>query len=177
MSVLPDLVSHGLDLIIVGTAPGRASARRGVYYAGRGNRFWRVLHQAELTPYELRPDHCARLAEYRIGLTDLAKHAAGMDRELPSGCFDRARLHQMIEAVSPIILAFNGKKAASVFFGVSGPQLAYGRQSERIGRTMIYVCPQTSAANAAHWSADPWHALARDLRALRERTNADPCPR
>jgi hypothetical protein len=90
-----------------------------------------------------------------------------MDRELPAGCFDPARLRRTIEAVPPIILAFNGKTAASVFFGVRSSKLAYGRQSERIGRTMIYVCPQTSGANA-HWSADPWHALARDLRALRE---------
>jgi double-stranded uracil-DNA glycosylase len=68
MSVPPDLLRHGLDLIIAGTAPGRASAKRGLYYAGRGNRFWRVRHQTGLTPCELRPEHCARLVEHHIGL-------------------------------------------------------------------------------------------------------------
>jgi hypothetical protein len=37
MSILPDLLSPGLDLIIVGTAAGRASAKRRAYYAGRGS--------------------------------------------------------------------------------------------------------------------------------------------
>jgi hypothetical protein len=38
MTILPDLLAKGLDLVIVGTAPGRTSAERGAYYAGRGNR-------------------------------------------------------------------------------------------------------------------------------------------
>jgi double-stranded uracil-DNA glycosylase len=166
MSILPDLLRPGLDLIVVGTAAGRASAKLGLYYAGRGNRFWRVLHEAKLTPIELKADDCRRLIEYRIGLTDLAKHASGMDQDLPANCFDPVRLRRTIEALSPIILAFNGKKAAGAFFGVGTAKLTYGRQKERIGKTTIYVCPQTSAANA-HWSPDPWHKLARDLRALR----------
>jgi TDG/mug DNA glycosylase family protein len=164
--VLSDLLGPGLDLIIVGTAAGRASAKRGLYYAGRGNRFWRILHEVGLTPIELKADDYRHLIEYRIGLTDLAKHASGMDQDLPANCFDPARLRRAIEALSPTILAFNGKKAAGVFFGVATAKVTYGQQKGRIGRTTIYVCPQTSAANA-DWSADPWHKLARDLRALR----------
>jgi double-stranded uracil-DNA glycosylase len=167
MSILPDLLRPGLDLIVVGTAAGRASAKLGLYYAGRGNRFWRILHETELTPCELQPDDYARLTEFRIGLTDLAKHASGMDRDLPRNCFDPARLRRAIEVASPIILAFNGKKAAAAFFSVRAAKLAYGRQLGRIGRTAIYVCPQTSAANG-HWFPDPWYELARDLRASRE---------
>jgi double-stranded uracil-DNA glycosylase len=168
MTILPDLLSPGLDLIIVGTAAGRTSAARRAYYASRGNRFWRTLHEAGLTPLELQPGDYARLTQYHIGLTDLAKHTYGMDRELTSDCFDPARLRQAIETASPIILAFNGKKAACVFFGVQSSKLAYGRQAERIGRTMIYVCPQTSAANG-HWSPHPWYDLAHDLRSSRKR--------
>jgi TDG/mug DNA glycosylase family protein len=90
-----------------------------------------------------------------------------MDQNLPANCFDPARLRRVIEAASPVILAFNGKKAAAAFFGVRTSKLAYGRQLERIGRTTIYICPQTSAANA-HWSPEPWHDLARDLHRSRE---------
>jgi len=135
--ILPDLVGPRLDLIIVGTAAGRASAKRRLYYAGQGNRFWRVLHEAKLTPIELKADDCRRLIEYRIGLTDLAKHASGMDQDLPANCFDPVRLRQAIQALSPIILAFNGKKAAGAFFGVGTAKLTYGRQKERIGKTTI----------------------------------------
>jgi TDG/mug DNA glycosylase family protein len=61
MSILPDLLGPGLDLIIVGTSAGRASAKLGSYYAGRSNRFWRVLYEAKLTPTELRSEDYTKL--------------------------------------------------------------------------------------------------------------------
>jgi double-stranded uracil-DNA glycosylase len=56
MSILPDLLAPGLDLVVVETAAGRTSAERQCYYAGPGNRFWRTLHEVSLTAIELRPD-------------------------------------------------------------------------------------------------------------------------
>ena len=94
MPILPDLLSPGLKLVIVGTAAGRASAKEGFYYAGKGNRFWRVLHEVGLTPIELQPAECGRLLHYGIGLTDLAKYASGMDADLPKGCFDTEQLRR-----------------------------------------------------------------------------------
>ena len=75
--ILPDLLANNLDLVIVGTAAGRVSARRGLYYAGPGNRFWRKLREVGLTPIELRPDEYAKLLGHGIGLPDLAKGACG----------------------------------------------------------------------------------------------------
>ena len=74
IAILP---ANDLDLVIVGTGPGRASAKRRHYYAGPGNRFWHMLHEVGLTPIELRPGHYAKLLDYGIGLTDLAKGACG----------------------------------------------------------------------------------------------------
>jgi TDG/mug DNA glycosylase family protein len=162
MPILPDLLGPGVKLVIVGTAAGRASAKQGFYYAGKGNRFWRVLHEVGLTAIELQPHECGRLLHYGIGLTDLAKHACGMDADLPKGCFDTKQLRRAIETLSPDVVAFNGKKAASIFFGVPSSKLLYGRHRDRIGGTAVYICPQTSAANA-HWSQKPWLDLARDM--------------
>src|SRR5947209_5559222 len=100
MPVLRDLLRPGLDLVVVGTAAGHASAARRAYYAGRGNRFWPVLHELKLIP-KLGPDDYERLLHHGIGLTDLAKHSSGMDGGLPPGCFDSARLRRKIEVVSP----------------------------------------------------------------------------
>ena len=50
MTVLPDLLAAGLDLVIVGTAAGLTSAERRCYYAGTGNRLWHTLHEIGLTP-------------------------------------------------------------------------------------------------------------------------------
>jgi TDG/mug DNA glycosylase family protein len=40
--MLDDLVVPGPDLTICGTATGRKSASKGLYYAGRGNKFWKI---------------------------------------------------------------------------------------------------------------------------------------
>jgi TDG/mug DNA glycosylase family protein len=163
MTVLPDLLAEGLRLVIVGTGAGRASAERRSYYAGCGNRLWRTLHEVGLTPNELRSEEYARLLDYGIGLTDLAKGVFGADATLKPEHFDRMRLSAVIKTMSPSALAFNnGKTAAAHFFGVRTSKLNYGRQKQTIGRTAIYVCPQTSALNG-HWSPRPWEELARAI--------------
>jgi TDG/mug DNA glycosylase family protein len=162
ISVLPDLLANNLNLVIVGTAAGRVSANRQVYYAGPGNRFWRPLHEVGLTPVELRPDDYPKLLDYGIGLTDLAKSACGADNDLKPADFDRMRLRAVIKARSPRLLAFNGKTAAAHYFGIPTMQIKLGRQPETIGQTTIYVCCSTSPANG-HWSREAWEDLARVL--------------
>jgi TDG/mug DNA glycosylase family protein len=96
MTILPDVLAPGLDVVIVGTAAGRVSAARRCYYAGHGNRFWRTLREVGLTPTELEPAEYARLLDYRIGLTDLAKTAFGADATLRPEDFDRMRLRRSL---------------------------------------------------------------------------------
>ena len=78
--VLPDVLAPGLRLVFCGTAAGKELARRAAYYAHPQNRFWRALFEAGLTPRLLRPEEYAEALQWGIGLTDLAKHASGMDR-------------------------------------------------------------------------------------------------
>jgi double-stranded uracil-DNA glycosylase len=162
MVILPDLLANNLDLVIVGTAAGRVSAKRGLYYAGPGNRFWRTLHEVGLTPTELQPDDYAKLLHYGIGLTDLAKGACGDDSNLKPADFDRMRLRAVIKTRSPRLVAFNGKTAAARYFDVPTAQINYGRQPDTIGQTAVYVCSSTSAANG-HWSCEAWQDLGRTV--------------
>jgi double-stranded uracil-DNA glycosylase len=164
IAILPDLLANDLDLVIVGTAAGRVSAERQLYYAGPGNRFWRILHEVGLTPIELQPDNYAKLLDYGIGLTDLAKGACGADINLKPADFDRMRLRSVIKTRSPRLLAFNGKTAAARYFDVPTAQINYGRQPDTVGRTAIYVCASTSPANG-HWCCKPWEDLARISKA------------
>jgi double-stranded uracil-DNA glycosylase len=165
IAILPDLLANDLDLVIVGTAAGRASAERRLYYAGPANRFWRTLCEVGLTPIELRPDNYAKLLDYGIGPTDLAKGACGADSNLKPADFDRMRFRAVIKAMSPRLLAFNGKTAAARYFDVPTAQINYGRQPDTIGRTTIYVCASTSPANG-HWSCQAWQELARAVATL-----------
>ena len=157
---LLDLLRPGLRLVVCGTAAGRASALR---YAERGNRFWHVLHEIGLTATELQPGDYTLLHENGIGLIDLAEYVAGEDAALRGNALYAARLRDVVEAIQPRALALNGKGTASMFYRAGTQRLSYGRQSERIGQTAVYVLPST-AATSGFWSIEPWRELAGELR-------------
>jgi double-stranded uracil-DNA glycosylase len=157
---LPNLLRPGLRLVVCGNAAGRASIAG---YAEHGNKFWHVLHEVGLTATELQPGDYALLLEARIGLTDLVEYSAGMDAALASNTLYAARLRDVVEAIQPRALAFNGKKTANLFYRGGTHRLNYGRQSESIGATTCYVLPST-AATSSYWSIEPWRELARELR-------------
>ncbi len=158
--VLPDTLRPGLTVIFCGTAAGAQSARAGAYYAGRGNKFWRTLHQIGLTPRQLEPREFATLPAYGIGLTDIAKTYSGADSGLRRSHFDADALRTKIETVAPRAFGFNGKRAASAFYGVT---VAYGRQPEQIGATMVFVLPSTSGAASGFWDVRYWEQVAAFL--------------
>jgi double-stranded uracil-DNA glycosylase len=156
--ILPDVLAPGMRVVFCGTAPGRASARAGAYYAGPGNRFWATLYEVGLTPVLLRPTEYARLAEFGVGLTDISKTASGSDREVGRQGFDPGRLATVIADVAPAHLAFNGKNAAK---SVLGGAPRYGRQAGEIGGAAVWVLPSTSGAARGFWDVAPWRELAR----------------
>lgn len=73
---LPDQLREGLRLVFVGTAASTRSAELGHYYAHPGNRFWRAIHAAGITPRRYQPGEFAALLELGIGFTDLSKSDA-----------------------------------------------------------------------------------------------------
>lgn len=115
--VLPDLLAPGLRVVFCGTAAGAESARRGAYYAGPGNRFWPMLHEAGFTPRRFRPEEFPELLALGIGLTDLAKRASGVDKSLRPSDFDVERLGAAIRMWRPGAIAFTSATAARVFLG------------------------------------------------------------
>lgn len=155
--ILPDVLQPGLWLVFCGTAAGRRSAAERAYYAHPGNLFWRALFEAGLTPRQLAPSEFPLLPEYGIGLTDLAKRHAGNDDELPRGAFDVPGLLAKIEHHQPRLLAFTSKNAAQAALGRA---VGYGRQTERIGSTQLFVLPSPSGQARGHWDLAPWRALA-----------------
>jgi hypothetical protein len=59
----------------------------------------------------------------------------------------KGRLRQVIKALQPRALAFNGKTAAGAFYNVPTGHLSDGRQQPaRIGETDCYVLPSTAGA-------------------------------
>jgi double-stranded uracil-DNA glycosylase len=165
--VLPDLLAPGLDVVFCGTAPGTVSAARGHYYAHGQNKFWRTLYATGLTPRLLDPSEYKTLLDWRIGLTDIAKHASGMDSQLPPGSLGRdatAALRARIAKFAPAILAFTSLTGGRKLLGAKAQ---FGEQRETLGPTRIWILPSPSPAAHWNWKDDAWHALAREVRALR----------
>jgi double-stranded uracil-DNA glycosylase len=159
--VLPDLLEPGLKIVFCGTAAGNVSAARGAYYAHPQNRFWSALHAFGLTPRKLKPEEYPDLPQWGLGLTDIAKHVSGMDRELPAGALGReacAALEARITAAEPEWLAFTSLTAGRRYLGRAA---GFGEQPERIGRTRLWLLPSPSPA--AGW----WRTLADEARSAR----------
>ena len=162
--VLSDLLQPCLRVILCGTAAGTTSAAERAYYAHRQNKFWKTLHETGLTPELLQPHQYRSLLQYRIGLTDLVKAGAGMDRATLPGLTpaDRLRLSNSIARFRPRFLAFTSKTAGQKFFG---DKKDYGEQLELIGETRIWILPSTSGAANGSWQPEIWHRFADEVRA------------
>src|SRR6201995_578773 len=111
---LPDQLRAGLRLVFVGTAASTRSTGLGHYYAHPGNRFWRALHEAGITPRRYQPSEFAALLELGIGFTDLSKSGAEMDPQVDRRSFAAAALRPKMEPPPPKTFPFTSKKAASL---------------------------------------------------------------
>ena len=106
------------------------------------------------------------LLDWDIGLTDLAKHVSGMDRQLPSGSLGPqavADLRLRIEAAKPGILAFTSLTAGRRYLKRNA---GFGEQPETIGATRIWLLPSPSPAANWNWDEATWRALARRVALL-----------
>jgi double-stranded uracil-DNA glycosylase len=163
--VLPDLLPQNPLLLFCGTAAGRASAARGHYYAGPGNRFWQMLAETRITPHRMQPQDDHLLPGYGIGLTDLAKAVAGMDRDIPPAAYLPQRLAALISGLAPRIVAFTSLTAARL--ALSDKTLRAGplAPDPRWPKVALWALPSLSGAARGSFSAQPWHALAAAVTA------------
>jgi TDG/mug DNA glycosylase family protein len=155
--ILPDLLQPGLALVFCGTAPSRASAAAGAYYAKPGNRFWPTLHRVGLTPHRFSPQEYPQLLALGIGLTDLCKVHAGTDEELPDDAFDVPAFLEKIERFTPRMVAFTSKNAAQAALG---KKVNYGLQADRIGTSNVFVLTSPSGLATRFFDIRIWQKLA-----------------
>lgn len=144
MDVLPDIVEPDLRVLFCGTAVPCAAAR-GHYHAGPGDDFWRLLHEAGLTPRRLSPYDDGTLSTYGYGLTDLVR------RPLSSGrapAYDVASLVHTLRAYRPRWLAFTSKTAGQAAArGLGLPLPGLGPADWELGGSAVFVLPSPSGAN------------------------------
>ena len=146
---LPDIIIERLSVLFCGINPGMEAAATGHHFAGRGNRFWRVIHLAGFTPEEIAPHDDRLLLHHGYGLTSMVgRPTARADQLSPqefvaaAGEFERKIAHY-----APRFVAFLGKAA---YLALSGHRdIAWGPQPSGMAVSKIWVLPNPSGRNRA----------------------------
>ncbi len=116
--MLKDILQPNLKVVFCGTAKGKASTPKGFYYAGPGNKFYAVLHQAGFTPTRLLPTDCYWINNYGIGLTDLVPTESGNDNQISKESYEIDLFIEKMKQYKPKYIAFTSKAAASYALGL-----------------------------------------------------------
>ena len=160
---LPDIVEPGLSVLFCGINPGMRAAATGQHFAGRGNRFWRVLHLAGFTPEEFRPADGYRLPQCGYGLTTAVARPTSRASELSKAEIQASavELQLKIRRYAPRYVAFLGKTALAEMTGKR--DIAWGLQSAEFAGSRAWVLPNPSGLNRS-FSLDALAAAYRELR-------------
>jgi TDG/mug DNA glycosylase family protein len=147
-SAVPDVLAPELDVVFCGINPGRVSAAAHAHFANPRNDFWRLLHDAGLTPRLLHPSEQFELLDHGLGATNAAARTTPGSSDLRRADFADApdRLRRIALELRPRAIAFVGKEA---YRGTFGERADHGPQDRTLGDVGLFVLPSTSPANAA----------------------------
>ncbi len=135
-------------MLFVGINPGLWSGATGHHFARPGNRFWRAIHEAGLTPTLLSPDRQRQLLDFGLGITNLVNRTTSAAAELtPDELHAGGRaLVDKVARHRPGKVAFLGVSTYRIAF--DRPKAALGRQPDRVATSEVWVLPNPSGLNA-----------------------------
>lgn len=152
--IVPDVIAHGLKVLFCGINPGLYSAATGHHFARPGNRFWPALYSAGFTERLLSPYEERELLKSGYGITNVVERATATAAELSAEEIVEGgrRLAAKARGYRPKYVAVLGISAYRTAFNL--PKALLGRQSEKIGDTVIWVLPNPSGLNAHYQPKD-----------------------
>jgi TDG/mug DNA glycosylase family protein len=108
---IPDSVRQGLDILFIGYNPSLRSGEVGHNYAGRGNRFWKLLHDAGLTDRLMHPSEDRDLLSVGYGFTNIVARPTRRADEITKEEYAEGRLilRRLLAEWRPKIACFVGK--------------------------------------------------------------------
>lgn len=142
---IPDHLQENLKILFVGFNPSIRSSETGHHFANPNNRFWKILHEAGLTPKKFAPEEDSQLLTLGYGLTNIVarptKEAAEISKaEYVEGA---ALLQEKINDYHPKVVCFVGKGVYQQFS--KRRSVDWGAQPESImPGTIEYVAPSSS---------------------------------
>lgn len=152
----PDLLAPGLRILFVGINPGKASAAKGHNFAGPGNHFWRLLHEAALTPRLLAPAEESELLQLGMGITNVVSRASRSESDLT---WDELlaggqELRRRVAQYRPRVVALLGKSVYRAYAGTGRyAQVQWGLQeTENVPGVKEFVAPNPSARSTTPYA-------------------------
>lgn len=145
--MLTDIITNNLTVVFCGINPGLKSAADGNRFSGRSNRFWKVLHQAGFTPYQIEAVNDRNILKFGYGLTTAVARATSRADELAKEEFDDSLeiFKLKIMHFQPRYIAFLGKAAYKAFSGKK--QILWGQQRENFCGVSVWILPNPSGLN------------------------------
>ena len=159
-----DVIAPDLCVLFSGINPGLYTAAVGHHFARPGNRFWPALHAGGFTDKVLSPFDERELLKSGYGITNVVQRTTATadllkKEEIVAG---GEKLRRKVLRYRPKVLAVLGLGTYRTAF--NQPKAVVGRQSEVVGRTIVWVLPNPSGLNAHYQAGD----LARLFRELKE---------
>ena len=159
MDTLKDYFKKDLDILSIGLNPSLPSVTKQFYFANPRNRFWAALNASNLLANPVVPSEAAMdelLSKYSIGFTDVVKKPTANGSLLRVSDYRQWAdvLYHHFEKLQPRIAWFHGKVAYKNFCRYSSEVTAHhcewGLQKEMLAKSLVFVTPNTSPANAAY---------------------------
>jgi len=129
----------------VGFNPSIRSGEVGHHFASPNNRFWKILHEAGLTPRKYRPTEDATLLELGYGLTNIVARPtrAATDVEAAEYAQGTKLLIQKVELNLPRVVCFVGKGVYQIY--AHQRQADWGFQTrETVPGVVDFIAPSSS---------------------------------
>ncbi len=144
------MLADDLRLLLVGINPGLWTAWSGHHFARPGNRFWKVLHAAGITPRVLDPGEQRDLLDLGIGITNLVPRTTAAAAELTRDELRAGgrRLGALVARRRVRTVAILGMGAYRTAF--AHPKAAMGLQEQPLGGAAVWVLPNPSGLQARY---------------------------
>ena len=142
---IPDHLQEGLKILFVGYNPSIRSSEAGFHCANPTNRFWKILHEAGLTPRKFAPHENRELLQLGYGLTNIVDRPTKEAAEITKEEYKEGAilLRKKIEAYRPNAVCFVGKGVYKEFS--QKKKIDWGVQEDPVVAGAIeFVAPSSS---------------------------------
>jgi TDG/mug DNA glycosylase family protein len=151
---VPDLIAHGLRVVLVGINPSLWSGAVGYHFASPSNRLWPTLQGAGFTGRRLHPSETDEVVRCGLGVTNLVDRATARADELSKAeiLAGAERVTSVAERWQPTYLAYLGLSTFRVAF--RRPKASVGPQPDVLGGSRVWLLPNPSGLNASYQLPD-----------------------